>query len=115
MVADRSVDIWQVCDYCCGSVGKVPHSVPTKEAHVTQLTIDDAYEYAHGVCFKTGPPGTVGAETEWLVVDPVDPTAHVPLARVRALVDEAGPPPRGSRVTYEPGGQLELSTAPFSG
>jgi glutamate--cysteine ligase len=89
--------------------------VLTKEASVTRLTIDDVYEYAHGVCFKTGPPGTVGAETEWLVVDPADLTAHVSLARVGALVADVGPPPNGSRVTFEPGGQLELSTAPFSG
>jgi glutamate--cysteine ligase len=96
-------------------VGNAPKSVLKKEVHVTRLTIDDVYEYAHGVCFKTGPPGTVGAETEWFVVDRADPTAHVPLARVRALIDAVGPPPRGSRVTYEPGGQLELSTAPFPG
>lgn len=28
-------------------------------------------------------------------------------------MDEAGPPSGGSRITYEPGGQLELSSAPF--
>jgi glutamate--cysteine ligase len=82
---------------------------------VTRLTIDDVYEHVNGICFKTGPPGTVGAETEWLVVDSSDPGAHVPLARLRTLVEGAGPLPAGSRVTYEPGGQLELSTAPFPG
>ncbi|MBC6460744.1 ergothioneine biosynthesis glutamate--cysteine ligase EgtA, partial [Actinomadura sp. HBU206391] len=55
----------------------------------------------------------VGAETEWLVVDSSDPVAHVPLTRLRTLVDGAGPLSSGSRVTYEPGGQLEISTAPF--
>ena len=29
---------------------------------------------------------------------------------LRTLLDAAGPPPRGSSVTYEPGGQLELSS-----
>ncbi|GAA2093701.1 ergothioneine biosynthesis glutamate--cysteine ligase EgtA [Actinomadura alba] len=82
---------------------------------MTRLTIDDVYAHVSGVCFKTGPPGTVGAETEWLVADSADPGAHVPLARLRTLVDAAGPLPAGSRVTYEPGGQLELSTAPFPG
>lgn len=82
---------------------------------MTRLTIDDVYEHIRGVCFKTGPPGTVGAETEWFVVDPADPAAHVPARRVRALISGAGPPAAGSRITYEPGGQLELSSAPFRG
>ncbi|WP_370785503.1 ergothioneine biosynthesis glutamate--cysteine ligase EgtA, partial [Actinomadura fibrosa] len=82
---------------------------------VTRLTVDDVYQYICGVCFKTGPPGTVGAETEWLVVEASDPSAHVPARRVRALVEAAGPPAGGSRITYEPGGQLELSSAPFPG
>lgn len=77
--------------------------------------MDDVYQHIRGVCFKTGPPGTVGAETEWFVVDAADPAAHVPGDRVRALVAEAGPPAGGSKVTYEPGGQLELSSAPFGG
>ncbi len=79
------------------------------------LTVDDVYEHVSGVCFKTGPPGRVGAETEWFVVDRHAPARHVPLARLRALVEAAGPLPAGSRVTYEPGGQLELSSLPQPG
>jgi glutamate--cysteine ligase len=82
---------------------------------LNRLTIDDVYQHSYGVCFKTGPPGVVGAETEWLVVDPRDPGGHVALDRLRGLVDAAGPLPAGSRVTYEPGGQLELSSAPQPG
>ncbi|WP_242885129.1 ergothioneine biosynthesis glutamate--cysteine ligase EgtA [Actinomadura litoris] len=82
---------------------------------MTRLTVDDVYQYIRGVCFKTGPPGTVGAETEWFVVDAADPAAHVPARRVRELVSAAGAPGGGSSVTYEPGGQLELSSAPFPG
>ncbi|MFC4050763.1 ergothioneine biosynthesis glutamate--cysteine ligase EgtA [Actinomadura syzygii] len=82
---------------------------------MTRLTVDDVYQHIRGVCFKTGPPGTVGAETEWLVVDTSDPTAYVSGDRVRSLVADAGPPTGGSRVTYEPGGQIELSSAPFAG
>ncbi|WP_067454925.1 ergothioneine biosynthesis glutamate--cysteine ligase EgtA [Actinomadura macra] len=82
---------------------------------MTRLTVDDVYQHICGVCFKTGPPGTVGAETEWFVVDARDPAAHVPGERVRDLVEAAGPPSGGSKVTYEPGGQLELSSAPFRG
>jgi glutamate--cysteine ligase len=86
-----------------------------KEPPVTRLTIDDVYEHVSGICFKTGPPGRVGAETEWLVVGPADPAAHVPLGLLRVIMEAAGPLPAGSRVTYEPGGQLELSTIPFDG
>lgn len=82
---------------------------------MVHLTVDDVYQYTRGVCFKKGPPGTVGAETEWLVLDGAAPGAHVPTARLRALLDRAGPPPRGSLITYEPGGQLELSSAPCPG
>jgi glutamate--cysteine ligase len=86
-----------------------------EESTVTRLTVDGVYQHIRGVCFKTGPPGTVGAETEWFVVDTADSAAHVPAGRVRALVESAGPPAGGSKITYEPGGQLELSSAPFRG
>ncbi|GAA3725437.1 ergothioneine biosynthesis glutamate--cysteine ligase EgtA [Salinactinospora qingdaonensis] len=79
------------------------------------LTKADVYNYVNGICFKTGPPGRVGAETEWLIVDPARPRAPVPLERLTALVDDAGPLPAGSTVTYEPGGQLELSSLPCQG
>ncbi|MFA1544688.1 ergothioneine biosynthesis glutamate--cysteine ligase EgtA [Actinomadura chokoriensis] len=82
---------------------------------MTRLTVDGVYQHIRGVCFKTGPPGTVGAETEWFVVDTARPAAHVAARRVRALVADAAPPPGGSKITYEPGGQLELSSAPFRG
>lgn len=80
-----------------------------------RLTVDDVLQYAHGISFKTGPPGRVGVETEWLVVDEDEPVRGVPLPKVRALIDAAGPPPNGSHITYEPGGQLELSSLPQPG
>ncbi|MFC0037438.1 ergothioneine biosynthesis glutamate--cysteine ligase EgtA [Actinomadura rayongensis] len=80
---------------------------------MTRLTVDGVYQYICGVCFKKGPPGTVGAETEWLVRAVDDPAARVDASGVRALVAAAGAPPGGSAVTYEPGGQVELSSKPF--
>jgi glutamate--cysteine ligase len=71
--------------------------------------------YVERVCFKTGPPGLVGAELEWLVVSAADPSDAVPIPLLRDLLDSAGPPPRGSSITYEPGGQLELSSPAFHG
>ncbi|WP_159939788.1 MULTISPECIES: ergothioneine biosynthesis glutamate--cysteine ligase EgtA [unclassified Nocardiopsis] len=82
---------------------------------MTQMTTADVHEYINGVCFKTGPPGKVGTETEWLVTDHADPTAPVPLDRLAAAVEAAGPPPAGSSVTFEPGGQLELSSPALPG
>src|SRR5690606_26439960 len=82
---------------------------------MTRLTESDVHHYIRGICFKNGPPGRVGIETEWLVTDPADPHRTVPLELLRALVDQAGPPPAGSAVTYEPGGQLELSSPPLPG
>ncbi|WP_046471278.1 ergothioneine biosynthesis glutamate--cysteine ligase EgtA [Allosalinactinospora lopnorensis] len=79
------------------------------------LTESDVHDYVNGICFKTGPPGRVGVETEWLVTDRHRPNLPVPLNRLSALVDEAGPPPNGSVVTFEPGGQLELSSPPLPG
>ena len=82
---------------------------------MTRLTLDDVYEHISGVCFKTGPPGQVGAETEWFVVDRRAPDSNVPIGRLRTAMEAAGPPPAGSRITYEPGGQLELSSLPQRG
>jgi glutamate--cysteine ligase len=85
------------------------------EEHMTRLTLDDVYEHISGVCFKTGPPGQVGAETEWFVVDRREPERRVTIGRLRTAMEAAGPPPEGSRITYEPGGQLELSSLPQRG
>ena len=71
--------------------------------------------YVKRVCFKTGPPGLVGTELEWLVVDPDEPTAPVPLTVLREVLSAAGPLPGGSRLTFEPGGQVELSSLPHRG
>ncbi|MFF9900079.1 ergothioneine biosynthesis glutamate--cysteine ligase EgtA [Streptomyces longispororuber] len=65
-----------------------------------------------GICFKTGPPATVGVELEWLVHDRRSPRLPVTSARVeaaRAVLRTRAP---HSAVTVEPGGQLELSSLP---
>jgi glutamate--cysteine ligase len=67
--------------------------------------------YVKRVCFKTGPPLLVGTELEWLVTFADRPGDEVPLDLLRRLLDELDPPPNGSSITFEPGGQLELSSA----
>ncbi len=78
------------------------------------LTEDDVHGYVRGVCFKKGPPGLVGAETEWLVEDKRRPGEHVAVERLRVPLMR-GALPGGSRVTFEPGGQLELSSRALPG
>jgi glutamate--cysteine ligase len=81
------------------------------------LSEQDATEHVHGISFKTGPPGRTGAELEWLVCDAADPAAPVSHHQVQEIVDGLGNPgalPGGGWLTREPGGQVELSTAPAS-
>ncbi|TDD20101.1 ergothioneine biosynthesis glutamate--cysteine ligase EgtA [Nonomuraea diastatica] len=62
-------------------------------------------DYA-GRCFRSTGDDRVGVELEFLVFDRTSAARHVPMDRV----ERALPPlPGGSRVTFEPGGQLELS------
>src|SRR5450755_1761418 len=79
------------------------------------LSEREAENRLHGICFKTGPPGTLGVELEWLVCDRSDPALPVPhekVARSLAVLDTPGSLPGEGRLTFEPGGQVELSSAP---
>ncbi len=57
------------------------------------------------------PIGTVGLELERHVVDRSQPASVVSWRRLHSALDGLDLP-RGSRITMEPGGQLELSTPP---
>lgn len=57
-------------------------------------------------------PGPVGLELEAHLVDRDAPGHRVPWEQVTALVDRLPAMPGGSRVTLEPGGQVELSGPP---
>jgi ergothioneine biosynthesis glutamate--cysteine ligase EgtA len=79
------------------------------------LEEDEAEAHVQGVCFKTGPPVRTGVELEWLVHDRSDPRMLISADRLRealAPVEAPGGIPRGSRITREPGGQVELSSPP---
>ncbi|MFD1938185.1 MULTISPECIES: ergothioneine biosynthesis glutamate--cysteine ligase EgtA [Nonomuraea] len=60
-------------------------------------------------CFRPAAADRVGVELEFLVFDRAATAGHVPLARVERALPAL---PGGSRVTFEPGGQLELSGPP---
>ena len=79
------------------------------------LTESDAEAQAHGICFKTGPPGRIGVELEWLVGDGRGPALPVDQQRVASAVarlERPGALPGGGLLTREPGGQVEISSAP---
>ena len=66
----------------------------------------------------TKPPGgadRVGVELEWLAVCAKDRARPAPLEAIQAITANLGPLPGASRVTFEPGGQLELSSAALPG
>ncbi|MBV1935924.1 ergothioneine biosynthesis glutamate--cysteine ligase EgtA [Streptomyces sp. BV286] len=65
-----------------------------------------------GICFKTGPPRRLGVELEWLVHEPRSPRLPVPPERLEAAYAALRALSLRSALTVEPGGQLELSSAP---
>ncbi|MFI8438183.1 ergothioneine biosynthesis glutamate--cysteine ligase EgtA [Streptomyces sp. NPDC079020] len=72
----------------------------------------EAEDLLRGICFKTGPPRTVGVELEWLVHDRDRPDVPVSQERHDAAVDAVRALPLSASLTFEPGGQLELSSLP---
>ncbi|MGW7102124.1 ergothioneine biosynthesis glutamate--cysteine ligase EgtA [Streptomyces sp. NPDC054838] len=86
-----------------------PPCQPPPDSLLSEAAAEDLI---HGICFKTGPPRLVGAELEWLVVDAERPWVALDADRLTAAHDAAGALPLRSRFTVEPGGQLELSSAP---
>ena len=86
-------------------------------------TQEEVEAHIRAICFKTGPPNLVGAELEWTVHHTGTPSAPLDAAIMRqalgrhtpALLDPGRPPdplPSGALLTIEPGGQLEISSAP---
>ncbi|HLH29454.1 MAG TPA: glutamate-cysteine ligase family protein, partial [Acidimicrobiales bacterium] len=55
-----------------------------------------------------------GLEIEWLTTPLGDPRSHLPADEALRLVEAVGDLPGCSKVTLEPGGQIELSSAPGS-
>lgn len=79
--------------------------------------------YLARICFKTGPPVLSGVELEWTVHDAVEPARPIHGDRLKTALgryapttlDPLGSPaplPHRGTVTVEPGGQVEISTAP---
>src|SRR5437588_974692 len=78
------------------------------------LTLGPARDHVLKRSFAPCGADLIGLETEWLVTAGDDLTAHVPFSRVQTATAKAQPLPAESVVTYEPGGQLELSGLPVA-
>ncbi|MET9731025.1 ergothioneine biosynthesis glutamate--cysteine ligase EgtA [Streptomyces sp. NPDC006458] len=78
----------------------------------TAITEAEVEALVRGICFKTGPPRTVGVEVEWLVHEPLRPQHPVASERLSAAYAALRAVPLNSALTVEPGGQLELSSPP---
>lgn len=85
--------------------------LPSDSREDDPLTVDAVAEHIRVTCALPSAGPTVGAEVEWLVVDPADPRArpreHLIDGALTGLAF-----PGGSRVSFEPGGQVELSSVP---
>ncbi|WP_406005503.1 ergothioneine biosynthesis glutamate--cysteine ligase EgtA [Streptomyces sp. NBC_00637] len=90
------------------SVSGCTDETPSRSA----LTEAEVEALVRGICFKTGPPRTVGVEVEWLVHEPREPRLPVPPERLEAAYAALRTLPLSSPLTVEPGGQLELSSPP---
>ncbi|MCM2416462.1 ergothioneine biosynthesis glutamate--cysteine ligase EgtA [Streptomyces sp. RKAG290] len=81
-------------------------------AHDTPLGEGEAEDLLRCICFKTGPPRIVGVELEWLLHDRQQPRSPVPQHRLEAAATAVRALPLNAAITFEPGGQLELSSRP---
>jgi glutamate--cysteine ligase len=85
--------------------------------------LSQAADHISGICFKTGPPRRIGVELEWTVHRSDAPAAYLEATELRTALGTYAPSalgnphpgavlPGGGTVTVEPGGQLEISSAP---
>ncbi len=74
--------------------------------------VEAARQLIAGGAFARSTVGRVGLELEFHLVDLAQPGKRPSWVDVQTLLGGLPPMPRGSAVTCEPGGQIELSTAP---
>lgn len=87
-----------------GAYGPPGRTTPIGEA--------EAEDLLRCICFKTGPPRVVGVELEWLLHDRERPDLPVPPERLDAAATAVRALSLNAALTFEPGGQLELSSRP---
>jgi len=80
-----------------------------------RLRVADIRDTLRDRCFSPESPRRVGVELELLTLARHDQAARVDPRGLADAVAAAGTPPGGSTVTFEPGGQLEVSSPPCVG
>ncbi|MSO88188.1 MAG: ergothioneine biosynthesis glutamate--cysteine ligase EgtA [Acidimicrobiia bacterium] len=91
-----------------------PTDLSATAATDAALTVDGAYLMLQRPAEANhGGPVRVGIEQEWHTYRLTDPGRHLEAAEVLEKATTGGPLPHGSRITVEPGGQVELATLPF--
>src|SRR3954447_2286675 len=88
-------------------------TTPLAEEEATLTECASVHGHVARICFKNGPPTGLGAEVEMLVGHLNDPRRPVSLPTLQQLLASAELP-GDSRLTFEPGGQVELSSPVFS-
>ncbi|GAA1690490.1 ergothioneine biosynthesis glutamate--cysteine ligase EgtA [Glycomyces endophyticus] len=76
------------------------------------LTEDEAFERIASRAFEPVAPARVGAEVEWHLTSTADRRRRPDPESVTALLGVRDALPRCTRLSFEPGGALELSTRP---
>ncbi|SDD08015.1 ergothioneine biosynthesis glutamate--cysteine ligase EgtA [Glycomyces harbinensis] len=76
------------------------------------LTEDAAFDHIAAEGFRPTAPARIGAEVEWLVTGTADRRRRIDPESVRAVLGVRDALPRCTRLSFEPGGALELSTHP---
>src|SRR3954467_5688534 len=89
--------------------------VPRTTLACPRGALEEAVEQVTRAALHPGGVGTVGLELEGHLVDLAAPGRRVAWSEIVAAVDGLGALPGGSRVTVEPGGQVELSGPPVQG
>jgi glutamate--cysteine ligase len=90
---------------------RTPVEVPASEATLTARDVRAVTDE----CFRPSFEGRVGIEVEWLVVAVDDPCRPVPFPTVQQALEQVEARLDGCRLTFEPGGQVELSSAAKGG
>ncbi|HEX2052792.1 MAG TPA: glutamate-cysteine ligase family protein [Actinomycetota bacterium] len=76
------------------------------------LSAADVTGHIRSTIFTCSVEGRVGAETEWFPVYEDNPSAYVPLDELRRILDLSCGLPCGGNLSFEPGGQIEISSVP---
>lgn len=81
-------------------------------AEPTIGSVEDARAHVVSRALSPSPVGRVGLELEFHLVDRRVPARRLSWPKIQALLADLPTMPGGSRLTVEPGTQLELSTPP---